>query len=212
MEQGNSDSSGKQKSRQEEKSRRMRREIVNAAISVLHEQGYHRASIKKIAERSAFSQGALQHHFPTKNDLMQHVLERLLRKSVTLTQDWIAEQGGANIQLGALTQSWWRLQIRSPEFLAMVEILVASRTEETLRGRLRHAFEDYMQQISALLARHTNSDEADAADAAMLARVTRCMLFGFITYDGLFLSEEEMEAYVANWAKYLDFVQMGLAA
>lgn len=53
-----------------------REELINAAIPVFAEKGYHAAPTKQIAERAGISQAYLFRLFPTKEDLFVAVCER----------------------------------------------------------------------------------------------------------------------------------------
>ncbi|EEA92072.1 transcriptional regulator, TetR family [Pseudovibrio denitrificans] len=191
------------KSTQAEKSDRMRKEILLAAISCLHEFGYHRASIKKITEKTRFSQGALQHHFPTKEDLMVFVLERLLAKSVRLTLEWLNEIGEDKSRISELTIKWWTNQANSPEYLTMMEILVAARTEDTLRRRIKPTFDNFAKVTDDRILAIFESDQISQATARTLITASRQMMTGLITSDGLFMREEDKQAYIEHWAMFL---------
>ena len=54
--------------------------ICRATISCLIEFGYTETSINRVAERANLSKGALQHHFPTKEELIAAVVETLLTR------------------------------------------------------------------------------------------------------------------------------------
>ncbi|AEV35839.1 transcriptional regulator, TetR family [Pseudovibrio sp. FO-BEG1] len=191
------------KSTQAEKSDRMRKEILLAAISCLHEFGYHRASIKKITEKTRFSQGALQHHFPTKEDLMVFVLERLLAKSVRLTLEWLNEIGEDKSRISELTIKWWTNQANSPEYLTMMEILVAARTEDTLRRRIKPTFDNFAKVTDDRILAIFESDQISQATARTLITASRQMMTGLITSDGLFMREEDKQDYIEHWAMFL---------
>lgn len=188
---------------QAEKSDRMRKEILLAAISCLHEIGYHRASIKKITERTHFSQGALQHHFPTKEDLMVFVLERLLAKSVRLTLEWLGEIREDKGRISELTIKWWTNQANSPEYLTMIEILVAARTEEALRRRIKPTFDNFAKVTDDRILAVFDSDVISQATARMLITASRCLMTGLVSADGLFMSETEKQAYIEQWAGFI---------
>lgn len=66
--------------KQQAKSLRARSAICDAAIDLLYEKGYGETSIARVAERAGFSKGALQHHFPTKEDLMAATADTLLSR------------------------------------------------------------------------------------------------------------------------------------
>lgn len=52
-----------------------RREILLAGFAVFATSGYRTGSIREIADRVGMSQAGLLHHFPTKSDLLEGVLE-----------------------------------------------------------------------------------------------------------------------------------------
>lgn len=53
----------------QERSRTTRDRILKSTVSCLAELGWHRTTTSVVAERSGISRGALQHHFPTREDL-----------------------------------------------------------------------------------------------------------------------------------------------
>lgn len=191
------------KQKQAEKSDRMRKEILLAAVCCLHENGYHRASIKKITERTGFSQGALQHHFRTKEDLMVFVLERLLSKSLRLTLEWLAEIKGQNEKISEITTRWWTNQANSPEYLSMLEILAAARTEQTLRRRIKPTFDTFARETDERVSAIFAESRVSVGTAHMLITATRNMMTGLVSADGLFMSEREKMRYVEQWGRFL---------
>ncbi|MEX0644434.1 MAG: helix-turn-helix domain-containing protein, partial [Parvularculaceae bacterium] len=60
----------------------MRRRICEAAAKSIAKSGYHRTSIIEVVRRAGISQGALQHHFRTKTDLVVATAEYLLSRSL----------------------------------------------------------------------------------------------------------------------------------
>lgn len=58
------------------KGRAKRDEIIEAATGLFGEVGYHSASLREISSRVGISHPGLLHHFPTKEMLLQAVLER----------------------------------------------------------------------------------------------------------------------------------------
>ena len=57
------------------KSARRRQEIVAAALEVFSEAGYHKGSIRDVADRVGLSQAGLLHHYPSKHLLLEAVLD-----------------------------------------------------------------------------------------------------------------------------------------
>ncbi|OKL45580.1 TetR/AcrR family transcriptional regulator [Pseudovibrio exalbescens] len=194
------------KTHQAQKSDRMKRDIVLAAIKCLHEKGYHSASIKKIAEASSFSQGALQHHFKTKEDLMVFVTERVLDKSLRLTQQWISENTGTALKISELMKDWWENQMHSPEFIAMMEILVAARTEESLRKRIAPSIDAYADKTEAVITEYLQLCNTNIVSIDLILTASRSMMSGFVMLDAMFRTDEEIQTYIHQWAAMLDLI------
>ena len=51
-----------------------RQEIIAAAVEVFSSTGFHKGSLRDVAERAGLSQAGLLHHFPSKNHLIEAVL------------------------------------------------------------------------------------------------------------------------------------------
>lgn len=60
-----------------------REQIIEAAIKTLDEIGYVKASLAQIAQRAGISTALISYHFADKNDLMNHLLVKLLERSTS---------------------------------------------------------------------------------------------------------------------------------
>jgi AcrR family transcriptional regulator len=56
------------------KTSQRRREIVEAAVEVFSSSGFHKGSLRDVADRVGLSQAGLLHHFPSKEHLLEAVL------------------------------------------------------------------------------------------------------------------------------------------
>jgi TetR/AcrR family transcriptional repressor of bet genes len=63
-----------------------RKQLVEAAIAVIHEQGFANATVARIARRAGISSGMVHHYFQNKDDLlfatMRHLLAELRSDAV----------------------------------------------------------------------------------------------------------------------------------
>ncbi|WP_019611272.1 TetR/AcrR family transcriptional regulator [Nocardiopsis sp. CNS-639] len=57
------------------KSARRREEIIRAAVEVFSESGFRDGSLRQVAERAGMTHAGMRHHFPTKSDLLEAVLQ-----------------------------------------------------------------------------------------------------------------------------------------
>src|SRR4051794_36806117 len=62
---------------QEERSTETRRKLVEAAIRVSQESGYANLTISKVAQHAGLTNGAMQHHFSSRDELVLAVLDAL---------------------------------------------------------------------------------------------------------------------------------------
>jgi AcrR family transcriptional regulator len=132
------------------KSQRTRARILNAAMRLFVEIGYHAATNAKIAEASKLTRGAMLYHFPDREALVEAVVPFIQEQRARLLQ-----AAAENVPAGAdhidhAIDSYWRL-LSEPAFVAFAELESAARTDEALRVRLAEAQEAF--------------DRADVGDA-----------------------------------------------
>jgi AcrR family transcriptional regulator len=75
------------------RSRQRREAVIDAAMSVLIEEGAGGFSVRKVAERASIRIGNLQYYFPTRADLMRGLCERIasrFRSRVTAAMERVA--------------------------------------------------------------------------------------------------------------------------
>ena len=66
---------------QKAKSERVRIAIIRSTIASLAKSGYSQTSLISVAKEAGYSKGAIQYHFPTKEELMDQVLNELLSRT-----------------------------------------------------------------------------------------------------------------------------------
>ncbi|GAA1728116.1 TetR/AcrR family transcriptional regulator [Isoptericola hypogeus] len=118
------------------KGRAKREEILQAAIVMFGEVGYHGASLREIASRVGISHPGLLHHFPTKAALLEAVLEH--RDEIDFADfDRDLEQG--RTMFDALLRLVQRNALRRP----VVEVFAGLAAEATSPDHPAH---DYFAQ------------------------------------------------------------------
>lgn len=141
---------------QEERSTETRRKLVEAAIGVLDEAGYANLTISKVTERAGLTNGAMQHHFPSRGDLLLALLDALY-PVLEIPYERIAEQKlPIRERVGMLVDQLWQIYSR-PEYLAIWDIAFGTRSDPTLHPRLR----SYQREISARMLPHLAALFAD---------------------------------------------------
>lgn len=120
---------------QAERSAETREKLIAAAIACLHRTGYSATTITTVAEEADVSRGAMTHQFPAKTDLMLAVVRAVVREDGRL-HDAALERLGAGSWMEQLPDIMWDI-ISRPAGIAVMEIMLASRADPELAGKLR---------------------------------------------------------------------------
>lgn len=160
---------------QQERARRTRAAIVEAAASEFARRGYAAASVNTILEGSNATKGAMYFHFQSKEDLARAVLNSALDKYVAITEKWkssplhpfdvihgVIDDIARGFQNDVIVRAEFRL-IVEPEFYSEVQsgggrvwgmagMELAQRAQES--GDLNPEFgpEKFIRVLSASLA------------------------------------------------------------
>lgn len=109
--------------------------LLEAAVESLLESGYAATSVSEIQRRSGAGRGTVQHHFPTKAELMVAATAHVVEARLASTRE-AADRLPVDVdRLDALVDLVWH-DLASPAFLAALELWVAARTDPELKAAL----------------------------------------------------------------------------
>lgn len=157
---------------QEERTASTRAKVIAAAIECLCRLGFAEATTSVIAEAAGTSRGAMVHHFPSKDELLIAVVEQVLDDSLSSYGEQLKAIADPRERLLATPELAWR-GIRSPGYMAWVEIWVGTRGDASLAAKFRDSY-DRVNQRAAVAMRQMAID-AGVADLDRIERVR--MLF-----------------------------------
>jgi AcrR family transcriptional regulator len=131
---------------QAERSADTQRQLLEATLACLIDQGYARTTTAEIEARAGASRGARLHHYPTKAVLVSAAVEQLYAG--------IAERYDAAMKRVAPDADRFRAGFRllwatyvDPAYAAVLELCIAARTDPELRTRLRELSERHHQLV-----------------------------------------------------------------
>ncbi|MFZ4121232.1 MAG: TetR/AcrR family transcriptional regulator [Caulobacterales bacterium] len=119
---------------QKRKSAQTRIAVLEAAVECLASQGYSRTTTQLIAQTANISRGAMMHHYATKQELIDSVIDYTFFKRMEVftsevkrlsERERVEEQAGIEI-------FWQSLLTR--EYQAYLELAIAARTDAELRA------------------------------------------------------------------------------
>lgn len=135
---------------QQERTRAVRRRILDAAVTVLVDEGYAQATTLRIQEEAGVTRGRLLHHFPSRNELLLAAAHHLATERMSETAvhiEWPTDPGERiDAAVDRIATSYGQ-----PFYWAATELWVAARCREELRDELLPA----EQALGALIRAST---------------------------------------------------------
>lgn len=163
-----------------------RRKICDAVITCLDEVGYNATSISKVQALSGVSRGAMTHHFPSKEDLMVETAERLLdpvrgqhgHRARAAPRSALKLTAGKGDGVQADLVRLWARVVNTREGRALLEILMAARTDLALQQKIAPSLKGYDDQINHNILSLYRSTSRGDDDVATLWTICRAFLRG----------------------------------
>ena len=113
--------------------------ILDAAMRLFAEVGYHAATNALIADTAQLTRGAMLYHFPTREDLVTAAIEHIQAARLALFDAAAARPPpGAGDATSHAIAAYWTL-LAEPPFVAFAELEATARTVAMVRGLLAPA-------------------------------------------------------------------------
>jgi len=103
------------------KSSETRARILEAALEVAGERGFHRASVAKIAERAGVAVGNLHYHFGSRDQLLRELMESLIEELHAEVQAALPEGGSVLEREEAALRTYLAYVHRHPGWVRLSE-------------------------------------------------------------------------------------------
>jgi len=135
-----------------------RQEILTAAVEVFSSSGFHKGSLRDVAERAGLSQAGVLHHFPSKN----HLVEAVLTWRDDESRHRFVDHNTGLDKLRALIELVDYNQRKTPELVELYATLSAEATSAD------HPVHDYFAQRYAWVVDFTREAFEDVEAAGEL--------------------------------------------
>lgn len=161
-----------------------RNRIREATIACLARYGYHRTSIARVVDAAGVTPGALQHHFPTKEDLIVAAADMMLEGSIERTRRYAAAHRHSESALPEFFRVMWTHLMNTDAYRALVEILVAARTDRRLQARVTPTLQRWNKTIDEVVVEIFESVGRGNEDVETLMLMTRSLMRGLTLQEG----------------------------
>src|SRR5579872_610372 len=88
------------------KSLRTRKRILDAAMKLFAERGYHASSNADVAEAAGLTRGAMLYHFPTREDLVEAAIDHIQMRRTEAFEAAAREQADGDVTDQAIDAYW----------------------------------------------------------------------------------------------------------
>jgi len=141
-----------------------REKILDAAAELVAEIGAGRLTLDAVAERAGLSKGGLLYNFPTKDALLQAMIQRMIDQVVESREALRAEiEPGPNLEARLTTTSLLNLCCGGKMQEIATGLMVATAENPRLLDPVREVIAETVQRLKA------SSDDLDAALLGWLA-------------------------------------------
>jgi AcrR family transcriptional regulator len=187
---------------QEERTRAMRRRLLEATLRCLVERGWSGTSTTLVSERAGVSRGAQLHHFPTKADLVVAAVEHI----ATLRRDELAEAAAGLPRGKHRTREVLELlgeHFTADVFAAALELWVAARTDPALLAAVEPLERQTGRETHRLTVEMLDVDETKPG-ARELVQATLDLIRGLGLANTISDDSGRRKQILDRWADLLD--------
>ena len=152
------------------------RQIIDAAIVVIAENGYHQAQVSKIAKQAGVADGTIYLYFKNKEDILISVFSDKMSVFTESLQYIIKTESSSEAKLGRMIENHFNV-LASDAHLAVVTQLELRQSNKLLRQKINAILKDYLKLLDEILIEGMVNGEFNPV---MDVRLARSMVFGTI--------------------------------
>lgn len=171
------------------------KQIVDAAVIVIAENGYHQAQVSKIAKQAGVADGTIYLYFKNKEDILISVFQDKMGLFVSKLGAIVEQEATASDKLKLMIQSHFEL-LANDLHLSIVTQLELRQSSHDLRMKINGVLREYLLLMDKILVKGIETGEFDKD---MDIRLARQMVFGTM--------DETITTWVMNDHKY-DLVEL----
>ncbi|MET3196340.1 TetR/AcrR family transcriptional regulator [Bacillus sp. OAE603] len=152
------------------------KQIIDAAVVVIAENGYHQAQVSKIAKKAGVADGTIYLYFKNKESILITLFEEKMGVFAEKIREDIAGNCDAVSKLLTLVKTHFR-EMSNDLNLAIVMQLEVRQTNLDLRVKINEVLKEYLHIIDSILIEGVKEG---LFDENLDIRMARKMIFGTI--------------------------------
>ncbi|MEC4029429.1 fatty acid metabolism transcriptional regulator FadR [Bacillus subtilis] len=165
-------------------------QIIDAAVEVIAENGYHQSQVSKIAKQAGVADGTIYLYFKNKEDILISLFKEKMGQFIERMEEDIKEKATAKEKLALVISKHFSL-LAGDHNLAIVTQLELRQSNLELRQKINEILKGYLNILDGILTEGIQSGELKEG---LDVRLARQMIFGTI--------DETVTTWVMNDQKY----------
>ncbi|MCZ2258049.1 TetR/AcrR family transcriptional regulator [Sporosarcina sp. G11-34] len=166
------------------------KQIVDAAVIVIAENGYHQAQVSKIAKEAGVADGTIYLYFKNKEDILVSVFREKMAIFVDKLREVVEKDITSSEKLFKMIDNHFKV-LQNDRHLAIVTQLELRQSGKELRLQINEVLKEYLGLLDAILKEGIENGELEKD---LDIRLARQMVFGTI--------DETITSWVMNDQKY----------
>ncbi|MGE8206372.1 TetR/AcrR family transcriptional regulator [Heyndrickxia sp. NPDC080065] len=166
------------------------KQIIDAAVIVIAENGYHQAQVSKIAKQAGVADGTIYLYFKNKEDILISLFHEKMGMFIEKIDEEIAGKQTAAEKLLVMVKSHFKI-LSDDHQLAIVTQLELRQSNKELRMKINEVLKGYLKLIDSIIDHGIKNGEFKED---IEVRLVRQMIFGTI--------DETVTTWVMNEERY----------
>lgn len=152
------------------------KQIIDAAVIAIAENGYHQAQVSKIAKQAGVADGTIYLYFKNKEDILISVFQEKMGLFVDNLQDIIKNESSSSEKLAQMIENHFQV-LAKDRHLATVTQLELRQSNKEIRLKINAILKEYLMLLDQILIEGMLSGEFNTT---MDVRLARQMVFGTV--------------------------------
>ncbi|ASB88007.1 TetR/AcrR family transcriptional regulator [Bacillus sonorensis] len=165
-------------------------QIIDAAVIVIAENGYHQAQVSKIAKQAGVADGTIYLYFKNKEDILISLFKVKMGQFIEQMNEEMKTKHSATEKLALFIRKHFEL-LSGDRHLAIVTQLELRQSHRELRLKINEILKGYLTILEDII---TEGIEAGEFKSTLDVRLAKQMIFGTV--------DETVTTWVMNDQKY----------
>ena len=166
------------------------KQIIDAAVIVIAENGYHQAQVSKIAKQAGVADGTIYLYFKNKEDILISMFQDKLGSFISSIEEEMDRVSSAKDKMLVLVRKHFEI-LSEDKHLAIVTQLELRQSNKEIRYKINDVLKGYLKLVDSILITGVEQGEFQKE---LDVRLARHMVFGTL--------DEIVTTWVMNEQKY----------